>query len=125
LGDALVNELNFFAEAQAMRKIDMAISHDADGTPTERPVTIPLPVGELVCQRVLVMDFVEGVPLNRLSDAMRKKGIEAGSVESKIAGRRILNSLAIAFGRMIFGSGFIHVRMTLLLLSCSHSVLLC
>ena len=120
-----MNELNFFAEAQAMRKIDMAISHDADGTPTERPVTIPLPVGELVCQRVLVMDFVEGVPLNRLSDAMRKKGIEAGSVESKIAGRRILNSLAIAFGRMIFGSGFIHVRMTLLLLSCSHSVLLC
>ena len=109
LGDALVNELNFYAEAQAMRKIDLAISHNADGTATERPLAIPLPIGELVSKRVLVMDFVEGVPLNKLREKMLEKGIEPGSPESKIAGRRILNSLALAFGRMIFGSGFIHV----------------
>ena len=108
LGDALINELDFLAEAQAMRKIDFAVSHDNDGTLSERPVLIPLPVGELVSKRVLVMDFVEGVPLNRLSETMKEKGIEKGSPESKIAGRRILDSLAIAFGRMIFGSGFIH-----------------
>ena len=108
LGDALVNELNFFAEAQAMRKIDLAISHSTDGKPTERPVGIPLPVGELVSQRVLVMDFCEGVPLNKLQEKMKEKGIQPGSPESKIAGKRILNSLALAFGRMIFGAGFIH-----------------
>lgn len=108
LGDALTNELDFLAEAQAMRKIDLAISHDADGTPTERPLSVPLPVGELVSKRVLVMDFVEGVPLNRLQDAMKERGIEPGSPESKLAGRRILDSLAMAFGRMIFGAGFIH-----------------
>lgn len=108
LGDALTNELNFRAEAQAMRKIDLAISHDNDGKNTKRPVTIPLPVGELVSQRVLVMDFVEGVPLNRLKETMKKKGIESGTPEAKLAGRRILDSLSLAFGRMIFGSGFIH-----------------
>mmetsp|Transcript_30809 Transcript_30809/g.46972 ORF Transcript_30809/g.46972 Transcript_30809/m.46972 type:complete len:608 (-) Transcript_30809:16-1839(-) len=108
LGDALINELDFLAEAQAMRKIDMAISHDTDGTSTSRPVGIPLPVGELVTKRVLVMDFVEGVPLNKLQEKLRERGIEPGSPESKIAGRRILDSLALAFGRMIFGAGFIH-----------------
>jgi len=64
--------------------------------------------GELVSKRVLVMDFVEGVPLNRLQQTMKEKGIEPGSPESKLAGRRILNSLSSAFGRMIFGAGFIH-----------------
>jgi aarF domain-containing kinase len=108
LGDALVNELVFLAEAQAMKKIDYAISHCTDGSPAPRPVTVPLPVGELVSKRVLVMDFVEGVPLNRLQQKMKEKGIEPGSPESKIAGRRILNSLSSAFGRMIFGAGFIH-----------------
>ena len=91
-----------------MRKIDFAVSHDTDGSLTERPVMIPLPVGELVSKRVLVMDFVEGVPLNKLNKAMERKGIQPGSPESKLAGRRILDSLSLAFGRMIFGAGFIH-----------------
>eukprot|EP00980_Cylindrotheca_fusiformis_P021075 scaffold8079_cov121-Cylindrotheca_fusiformis.AAC.3 len=108
LGDALTSELNFLAEAQAMRKIDLAISHDNDGQLTDRPLTIPLPVGELVSQRVLVMDFVEGVPLNKLQETMIEKGIEPGSPEAKLAGLRILDSLSLAFGRMIFGAGFIH-----------------
>mmetsp|Transcript_27628 Transcript_27628/g.41812 ORF Transcript_27628/g.41812 Transcript_27628/m.41812 type:complete len:608 (-) Transcript_27628:1611-3434(-) len=108
LGDALTNELNFLAEAQAMKKIDLAISHEVDGQKSKRPVTIPLPIGELVSQRVLVMDFVEGVPLNKLQQTMKEKGIEPGTPEAKIAGRRILESLSMAFGRMIFGAGFIH-----------------
>ena len=63
---------------------------------------------ELVSKRVLVMDFVEGSPLNRLQETMKERGIEPGSPEAKIVGRRILNSLSSAFGRMIFGAGFIH-----------------
>ncbi|CAJ1963506.1 unnamed protein product [Cylindrotheca closterium] len=108
LGDALNNELNFLAEAQAMRKIDLAISHDEQGQPTQRAVSIPLPIGELVSKRVLVMDFVEGVPLNKLKQRMKEKGIEEGTPEAKLAGRRILDSLSLAFGRMIFGAGFLH-----------------
>jgi len=108
LGDALNNELNFLAEAQAMRKIDLAISHDEQGQPTQRAVMIPRPVGELVSKRVLVMDFVEGVPLNKLKQRMKEKGIKEGTPEAKLAGRRILDSLSLAFGRMIFGAGFLH-----------------
>lgn len=98
LGEALVNELDFLSEASAMRKISYAVSHCNDGTPADPPVTIPLPVGELVSKRVLVMDFVSGTPLNRLQETMKERGIEPGSPEAKIAGRRILNSLSSAFG---------------------------
>lgn len=106
---SLFGELDFLAEAQAMRKIDFAVTHDAAGAPCgARPVGVPLPVGELVSKRVLVMDFVEGVPLNKLETVLKERGIEPGSPEAKLAGRKILDSLSIAFGRMIFGSGFIH-----------------
>lgn len=115
LGDALENELDFLAEAQAMKKIHMAIQHDATSEESDSglprsppPVNVPLPIGELVTKRVLVMDFCPGTPLNRLSEAMEAKGIVAGSPEAKIAGRRILDSLSLAFGRMIFGAGFVH-----------------
>jgi len=109
LGNALTNELDFLSEAQAMRKIDYAVTHNSDGTVSDnRPVRIPLPVGELVSKRVLVMDFVEGVPLNRLQQVMKEKGIEPGSPEAKLGGKRILDSLAAAFERMIFAAGFVH-----------------
>ena len=65
-------------------------------------IQLPLPVGELVSKRVLVMDFVEGTPLNRLQETMKERGIEPGSPEAKIAGRRILNSLSSAFGEYIY-----------------------
>ena len=55
-----------------------------------------------------VMDFVEGSPLNRLPAEMEKRGIKPGSPESTIAGRRILEQLTEAFGRMMLGAGFIH-----------------
>ena len=98
--------MDFLKEAQAMKKIYMSIT--SGGDPASAPVNVPLPVGELVSKRVLVMDFVQGTPLNKLSDKMKERGIKSGSPEARIAGRRILNSLSQAFGRMIFVSGFIH-----------------
>ena len=101
LGDALERELDFLSEAQAMRKLHMTLQ--------DSPVQIPLPIGELVSKRVLVMDFMDGIPLNQLGEQMRKtKGIEPGSIEAKFAGREILQQLADAFGRMIFHQGAIH-----------------
>jgi len=69
---------------------------------------VPLPVQGLASRRVLVMEFVEGTPLNRLADKMKERGIEPGSPESQLAGRRILSQLSEAFGRMMLGAGFIH-----------------
>lgn len=39
---------------------------------------------------------------------MKERGIEEGSPESAIFGRRLLNALTEAYARMLFGPGFIH-----------------
>ena len=54
------------------------------------------------------VQYVEGTPLNRLAGEMEARGIKPGSPESKLAGRRILEQLTLAFGRMMLGAGFIH-----------------
>ena len=105
---ALAGELDFLAEAQAALKVAASVSHNADGTPAKPAVQVPLPIAGLSSRRVLVMDFVEGTPLNRLQDKMKERGIEPGSPESILAGKRILTQLTEAFGRMMLGAGFIH-----------------
>jgi aarF domain-containing kinase len=105
---ALQGELDFLAEAQSAMKVFASVSHTAAGVPTEPAVSVPLPVQGLASRRVLVMDFVEGTPLNRLAGEMEKRGIKPGSPESIVAGERILTQLTEAFGRMMLGAGFIH-----------------
>ena len=58
--------------------------------------------------RVLVMDFIPGTPLSKLNEEMTKRGLSADSDEAKLLGRKLLVSLTEAYGRMIFGTGFIH-----------------
>lgn len=108
LGRVLEDELNFYHEAQAMRKIGAAVGHAVDGEPAAAPVRVPMPIGDLVSRRVLVMDFIEGTPLNRLQERLKERNIDPDSPEAKLAGQRILDSLSQAFERMIFGAGFIH-----------------
>ena len=47
-----------------------SVSHEADGTPVAPAVGVPLPIQGLASRRVLVMEYVEGTPLNRLASVM-------------------------------------------------------
>ena len=85
-----------------------SVSHTADGKLAPPPVGVPLPIEGLCSRRVYVMDYVDGAPLNRLAATMAERGIEPGSAESQLAGRKILTQLTEAFGRMMLGAGFIH-----------------
>ena len=105
---ALYGELDFLQESQAALKVHASVSHTADGAPADPAVVVPLPVPGLASRRVLVMDFIPGTALNRLSATLKERGIEPGSPESELAGRRILTQLTEAFGRMMLGAGFIH-----------------
>lgn len=105
---ALQGELDFLQEAQAAMKVYASVSHSADGQPATPSVGVPLPIQGLASRRVLVMEYIDGTPLNRLADKMKERGIEPGSPESKLAGRRILTQLSEAFARMMLGAGFIH-----------------
>lgn len=65
LEKSLGDEFDFVAEAVAMDRIYTAITRDIQGNPCEPPLTMPRPVAGLVSRRVLVMDYLEGVPLSR------------------------------------------------------------
>jgi len=104
----LQDEFDFVAEAVAMDRIYDCVTKDENGLPCESPIVIPRPVSGLVCKRVLVMDYLKGVPLSRAGEEMLKKGITPDSPEAQLFGRRLLRSLTDVFGRCILETGFFH-----------------
>jgi len=101
-------ELDFLHEAQATAKVAAAVAHSPSNKPQAPPVTVPLAIPGLVTTRVMVMEFVKGKALSTLAAEMTAKGVEPGSPESKLLGRKLLSSLTDAYASMIFGSGIIH-----------------
>ena len=87
------SNLDLLQEAQSALKVYASVSHNADGSPADPAVVVPLPVPGLSSRRVLVMDLIPGTPLNKLAGEMEKRGIKPGSPESKLAGKRILTQL--------------------------------
>ncbi len=61
----LQDEFDFVAESVAMDRIYDCVTKDENGLPCESPIVIPRPVPGLVSKRVLVMDYLKGVPLSR------------------------------------------------------------
>lgn len=104
----LADEFNFLAEAVAMDRIYETVTKDENGLPCESPIVMPRPVQGLVSRRVLVMDYLEGVPLSRAAEEMARKGISPDSPEAQLFGRKLLRSLTDVFGRCILETGFFH-----------------
>lgn len=105
----LADEYDFVAEAVAMDRIYNALSRTPDGSaPTEIPLVVPRPIPGLVSRRVLVMDYLHGIPLSRAREEMAKKGIDPDSPESRLFGRKLLRALTDVFGRSILETGFFH-----------------
>lgn len=104
----LQDEFDFVAEAVAMDRVYQTITRDENGLPCEPPIVVPRPVGGLVSKRVLVMDYLKGVPLSRAADEMLKKGIDPDSPEAQLFGRKLLRALTDVFGRCILETGFFH-----------------
>lgn len=104
----LTFELDFFHEAQSAQKVAAAVAHSPANRPHTAAVIVPLPLPGLVSRRVLVMEFVDGVALSKLSEEMKKRGVAEGSPEAKLFGRKLLSSLTDAYASMIFGSGIVH-----------------
>ena len=96
----LADEFDFVAEAVAMDRVYNSLIRSMDGSEaTETPFVIPRPVPGLVSKRVLVMDYLKGVPLSRAREEMAKRGYGPDSPESKLFGRKLLKALTYGFGR--------------------------
>ncbi|KAL6497212.1 hypothetical protein OROGR_029141 [Orobanche gracilis] len=97
-------EFDFLREADAMEKIRRFLSENNKKT----PVLVPQVIRNLLTRRVLAMEYIDGVPILKLTDEMAKRGINPVGKVAAAAKQSILKSLALAYGQMILRSGFFH-----------------
>ncbi|CAN6449240.1 unnamed protein product [Victoria cruziana] len=97
-------EFDFLREADAMQKI-----HHFLCTNNKRsPVIVPRVISGMTTRRVLLMEFIDGIPITSLGEEMAKRGINPGGRIAAAAKQKILKSLMQAYGQMILKSGFFH-----------------
>ncbi|KAF9593757.1 hypothetical protein IFM89_024925 [Coptis chinensis] len=97
-------EFDFLREAEAMERIQRFLCvHNK-----KPPVLVPSVVRNMVTRKVLVMDFVDGIPILNLGDEIAKRGINPGGKVAAAAKQNILKSLMLVYGQMILKSGFFH-----------------
>ncbi|KAF4395047.1 hypothetical protein G4B88_017917 [Cannabis sativa] len=97
-------EFDFVREANAMEKIGRFLRESNKKT----PVVVPRVVKDMVTRTVLVMEYIDGVPILNLGDEIAKRGINPDGNVAAAAKQKILKSLTLAYGQMILKSGFFH-----------------
>ncbi|KAL0311324.1 UNVERIFIED_CONTAM: protein ACTIVITY OF BC1 COMPLEX kinase, chloroplastic [Sesamum angustifolium] len=97
-------EFNFLREADAMENIRRFLYENNKKT----PVIVPQVIRNMFTRRVLVMEYIDGIPILKLGDEMAKRGINPGGKVAAAAKQNILKSLTLAYGQMILRSGFFH-----------------
>lgn len=126
----LIQELDFFNEAQATVKVATAVAHNPKNVFNKPPVTVPLPISGLVSKRVMVLEYIQGRPLSKIAkeiseaQQLKENSVATSSSSSSsssddddtisaddkkiLFGNKLLTSLTDAYSNMIFGSGIIH-----------------
>lgn len=107
----LADEFDFLNEAQAMERIGATL--DRYMSPrfpliTPRPVRDPRTGDLLGTRRVLVMDYLKGMPLTRALEAMKARGVDPNGPEAQLFGRKLVRTLTEAFGVSILLDGYFH-----------------
>ncbi|CAN0915678.1 AarF domain-containing kinase 1 [Linum grandiflorum] len=97
-------EFDFVREAEAMHRIRRFLYDNNK----KSPVLVPRVLKDIVTRRVLVMEYMDGIPILNLGEEMGKRGINPGGKIAAAAKLNILKSLTLAYGQMILKSGFFH-----------------
>ncbi|KAJ0969114.1 hypothetical protein J5N97_021991 [Dioscorea zingiberensis] len=97
-------EFDFLREAEAMERI----RHSLDSNNKKSPVVVPRVIPGMVSRKVLVMEFIDGIPIMKLGNEMAKRHIDPGGRIASMAKRKILKNLTLAYGQMILKDGFFH-----------------
>ncbi|XP_031407473.1 uncharacterized protein slr0889 isoform X2 [Punica granatum] len=97
-------EFDFMREADAMKRIGRFLKDNNK----KSPVLVPRVIGDMVTRRVLVMEYIDGIPIMNLGDEIAKRGINPRGKIAAAAKQNILSSLTMAYGQMILKSGFFH-----------------
>ncbi|KAE9602675.1 putative cadmium-transporting ATPase [Lupinus albus] len=97
-------EFDFMREAGAMERIRKFLYENNK----RAPVLVPRVIRNMVTRRVLVMEYMDGIPIMNLGNEIAKRGIDPHSKVAAAAKQKILQSLTLAYGQMILKSGFFH-----------------
>lgn len=97
-------EFDFMREASAMEKIRKFLYK----INRRAPVLVPRVIRDMVTRKVLVMEYIDGIPIMNLGDEIAKRGIDPHGKVAAAAKQKILQSLTLAYGQMILKSGFFH-----------------
>ncbi|OMO94629.1 hypothetical protein CCACVL1_05901 [Corchorus capsularis] len=97
-------EFDFSREANAMERIRRFLYENNK----KSPVLVPRLIKDFVTRRVLVMEYIDGVPILNLGNEIARRGIDPNSKMAAAAKQNILKSLTLAYGQMILKSGFFH-----------------
>lgn len=89
------NEFDFINEANAMKTISHSLRR-------LKGVKVPRVYDDLVSKRLLVMEYMDGLPLTNLE----KQGL--GKRERRLVGRKLIQNLADAYAQMILEDGYFH-----------------
>lgn len=95
LGLQISKEFDFVHERNAMEEIRNAL-HAVPG------VKIPQGYAEMSTKRLLVMEYMHGVPLSRLEQEMK----HVSKTRRKRFARRVLKKMAQSYGEMVLSRGF-------------------
>ncbi|KAL5817394.1 hypothetical protein ACOSQ3_025772 [Xanthoceras sorbifolium] len=97
-------EFDFTREADAMERIRQFLYKNKK----KSPVVVPRVLQDMVTRKVLMMEYIDGIPILNLGDEIAKRGINPGGKIAAAAKLNILKSLTLAYGQMILKSGFFH-----------------
>lgn len=95
LSRQLAMEFDFEAEARGMAEIRHALRKI-------REVSVPEAIPGLVSRRLLVMTYLDGVPMTQLEGRLGRRSRR----KIRIVGRKILRNLTACYGKMILTDGF-------------------
>ena len=99
-----VKELDYLSEAENMQKI-----YDNVTTQNIKDVVIPKTYHQLTTKRVLVQDYIDGVPLSRVLKEMRKGNLNADKLmKMGIDIKKASHMLTQEIMRQYFIDGFFH-----------------
>ena len=90
-------EFDFNREARIMN----AVAKQFDGL--GHKIRVPRSIPSLVTQRLLVMDFIDGIPITKMKDQVAFQNLSEAT--KRLAARQILSKVTEAYGRMILLDG--------------------
>jgi len=90
-------EFDFSREARIMN----AVAKQFDGL--GHRILVPRSIPSLVTPRLLVMDFIDGIPITKMKDQVEFQNLPAAA--KRMAARQILSKVSEAYGRMILLDG--------------------